>query len=92
MKRRNKAEMLQYRVWIVHHEPFQPANWHAIPPSAVAVEPAEPEAMTEPHARRYVEAFNRAAFGRRRRLWAVAVPVTVFYDGDPRPGQRLAMG
>jgi len=45
--------------------------------------------MSASQAARYVEAFNRAAAARRRKVWAVAVPVTVRYEGDPRPGQRL---
>jgi hypothetical protein len=47
--------------------------------------------MTVRQARRYVEAFNRAAFSRswHKKRWAVAVPVTIRYDGEPEPGEKL---
>ena len=80
----------RYRVWIVRYEGLPPANWHDVPTGAVAVEPAEDGAMTRRQAHRYVEAFNRAAIGARRRVWAAAVPVTIRYNGDPQPGGELA--
>ncbi len=48
--------------------------------------------MTRLQAARYVAAFNRAAQERGVRIWAVAVPVVVRYDGDPQPGQTLRIG
>jgi hypothetical protein len=48
--------------------------------------------MTSRRARRYVEAFNRAAQAGRRKIWAVAVPVEIRYLGDPRPGEPVAAG
>ncbi len=36
-----------------------------------------------------MEGFNRAVIGLDRRLWAVAVPVTVRYEGDVRPGMDV---
>ena len=59
------------------------------PPAAVAMEPAEEGTMSQSQAAVYVEAFNRAALGRRRKIWAIALPVTLRYEGDPRPGQRI---
>ena len=44
--------------------------------------------MTARRARRYVEAFNRVALGGMQKVWAVAVPVTIRYEGDARPGDR----
>ena len=41
-------------------------------------------------ARRYVEAFNGAVLGGRRKVWAVALPVRIEYQGDPRPGEKIA--
>ena len=32
----------------------------------------------------FLEGFNRTMLDRRARLWAVAVPVTLRYDGDLR--------
>ena len=45
--------------------------------------------MTVRQAKRYVEAFNRAAAGGAQKVWAVALPVKVHYEGDPRPGEAL---
>jgi hypothetical protein len=45
--------------------------------------------MTPRQARRYVEAFNRAALGGSRKVWAVALPVRVRYEGEPQPGEPL---
>jgi hypothetical protein len=80
-----------YRVWIVRYrEGWRPSQWHDVPPDAVAVEPAERGVMSGRLARNYVEAFNRVAQAGARRLWAVALPVTIRYAGDPRPGQLLS--
>jgi hypothetical protein len=77
------------RVWIVHYREAAPTGWHDVPLGAVAIEPAEGRTMTASQAKRYVEAFNRAAVGGTRKVWAVALPVRVRYDGDPRPGEVL---
>ena len=45
--------------------------------------------MSMAEAARYVTAFNRAAEALGRRTRAVALPVTVRYQGDPQPGQPL---
>ena len=36
----------RYRVWIVRYESRQPDTWHAVPPGAIAVEPAERGTMS----------------------------------------------
>jgi hypothetical protein len=82
----------RYRVWIVRYEGPPPADWHNVPSGAVTVEPAEEGTMTRRQAHRYVAAFNRAAVGARRELWAAAVPVTIRYDGDLQPGEMVAKG
>lgn len=78
-----------YRVWIVRYQGWPPGAWHDIPADAVAVEPAEREAMAAGRARHYVEAFNRAAQAGQRKIWAVAVPVALRYVGDPQPGETI---
>ena len=80
---------IRCRVWIVRYEGAPPIAWHEIPTGAVAIEPAEGRTMTARRAHRYVEAFNRAVLGGNRRVWAVALPVTIRYEGDARPGERL---
>ena len=67
-------------------------GWHDVPAGAIAVEPAEPGTMTVRQAGRYVEAFNRAAQSGPRKIWAVALPVTVRYVGDPQPGRDAGAG
>ncbi len=83
---REQCPEIRCRVWIVRYEGIQPAGWHDVPPGAVAVAPAERGTMAIRRARRYVEAFNRAATEGCGKVWAVAVPVVVRYEGDPRPG------
>jgi hypothetical protein len=77
------------RVWIVRYGEAAPAGWHDVPSGAVAIEPAEKQTMTAHQAKRYVEAFNRAAISGDRKVWAVALPVRVRYEGDLRPGEPL---
>jgi hypothetical protein len=92
MDGRAKAVEDRCRVWIVRYEEAAPTGWHDVPADAVAIEPAEGRTMTAGQARRYVEAFNRTAFGRARKVWAVALPVRIRYEGDPRPGEPLRTG
>jgi hypothetical protein len=80
---------IRYRVWIVRYEGWQPDSWCDVPPGAIAVEPAERKTMSILRARRYVEAFNRVAQEGRQKKWAVALPVTIRYEGDPRPGEPV---
>lgn len=80
----------RYRVWIVRYEGRQPGAWCDVPVGATAVEAAERGTMTVRRARQYVEAFNRAVEKSRRKIWAVAIPVSIRYVGDAQPGQTLA--
>jgi hypothetical protein len=75
------------RVWIVRYEGTPPATWLGTPAGAIAIEPAEGQAMTVRRARQYIEAFNRAALRGRQRVWAV--PVTIRYLGDASPGEAI---
>ena len=79
----------RYRVWIVRYQGWPPERWDAIPAGSNAVEPAERGTMTIRKARHYVEAFNRAAQKGPKKIWAVALPVSIRYVGDPQPGQVL---
>ena len=54
-----------------------------LPSEAVAVELAEPGCYSATAALAYIEGHNSAALGRRDHRWAVAVPVTLAYEGDP---------
>lgn len=77
-----------YRVWLAEYEGRRPRRCCAVPRKARAVEPAEPHCVTAAAAREFVEGFNRVR--RSDRLWAVAVPVVVRIEGEPRRGAVLA--
>jgi len=79
----------RFRVWIAGYDRWQPAGFAEVPPGAVALEPAEEGTMSAAQATAYVEAFNRAALARQRKIWAVALPVVVRYEGDLRPGEKI---
>lgn len=85
----DRATRRRFRVWIVRYEEWQPEDLHCVPPCAVALEPAEQGTMSGRQAALYAEAFNRAALAASRRLWAVALPVELRYEGEPRAGEVL---
>ena len=89
MKQTDCARGSRFRVWIAAYDRWQPTDFGDVPTAAVAIEPAEDGTMSKSQADAYVEAFNRAALGGRRKIWAVALPVTVRYQGDPRPGEKI---
>jgi hypothetical protein len=89
MRCREQTADIRCRVWIVRYEGTTPPSWHEVPPGAVAVEPAEGHPMSARRARQYVEAFNRSAIAGAQKVWAVAVPVRIRYEGDARPGESL---
>jgi hypothetical protein len=91
MDDRKRSGRARFRVWIAVYRDWQPDHYRDNPPRATALEPAEPRTMTARQARRYVEAFNRMALARGKKVWAVALPVTVAYGGDPQPGAPLAL-
>jgi hypothetical protein len=47
--------------------------------------------MSADQATRYVRSFNGRMMAVGRRLWAVAIPVSIRYQGEPIRGQRLAV-
>ncbi len=89
MNETDHARGTQFRVWITRYDQWRPKGYRDVPTAAFALEPAEEGVMSGRQAAVYVEAFNRVAFCRPIKLWAVAVPVTVRYEGEPRPGQRI---
>lgn len=78
---------LLFRIWVVRYDRWQPAAWNDLPPRAVAVEAAEATPFSAAEAARFLEGFNGTMLARPTRLWAVAVPVTIRYEGDLRAGQ-----
>jgi len=85
-----QVEKVRYRVWIVRYKGQPPARLHVRPARSIALRPAEAGTMSRREAWSYVAAFNRAARSGPGRVWAVALPVTVRYAGDPQPDRPLA--
>jgi hypothetical protein len=71
-----------FRVWIARYEKWRPVSWDELPPRATAVEPADTAAMSAREAIRFLEGFNRTMLARLLPIWAIAVPVTIHYEGD----------
>lgn len=71
-----------FRVWITRYERWRPVSWDDLPPRATAVEPADTAAMSAREAIRFLEGFNRTMLARLLPVWAIAVPVTIHYEGD----------
>ncbi len=80
----------RYRVWLTGYNRWRPAAWHDLPPTAVALEPAEQGAMTAEQAAAYIAAFNRRMMKREKHVWAVPVRVEVQYAGDLQRGQVVS--
>jgi len=89
MKRTTADRTRRFRVWIAAYDDWRPSDARDLPPKAVALEPAEEGTMSGDQAVAYVEAFNRTAIERPRRIWAVALPVTVRYEGEPQAGETI---
>ena len=92
MGKTRTARSAAYRVWITTYDDWTPPDCRAVPPEATAVEPAEEGTLTAAQSARYVESFNRAALSAGRKTWAVALPVTLRYHGEPQPGAHLLRG
>lgn len=78
-----------FRVWIAVYERWQPRSWVDVPPNSVVLEPADDGCLSADEAAVYIEAFNQAMIAHPRNRWAVAVPVTIRYEGDLMPGQKV---
>jgi hypothetical protein len=85
----NAAPAELFRIWITHFRRWQPETWRDLPREAVAVELAEPGCYSAADALAYIEGHNSAALGRGECRWAVAVPVTLAFEGDPAPGETI---
>ncbi|HEX4000633.1 MAG TPA: hypothetical protein VHX65_18945 [Pirellulales bacterium] len=85
----HRETRLLFRIWVVRCEQWRPAAWDELPPHAVAIEAAEATPLSAGEAARFLEGFNGTMLTRRSRLWAIAVPVTIRYEGDLRTGQTV---
>ena len=84
------ASAQRYRIWIVKTQDWQASNWQDVPPLAIAISPADDAVFSAAEAEAFLDGFNSRMFELRRRLWAVAVPVEVRFEGDARAGQAIA--
>ena|SRR6185295_6205035 len=86
LSRASREQM--FRVWIVRLclDQWSPMQWHDVPQIATALEPAEPNCLTYEETVAMVEGFNLQMLATQSSLWAVAVPVTVRFEGEPDPG------
>ena len=78
-----------YRVWLLRGR-SSPRRLESAPRRFVAVEPAEDAPMSAGQASEYAAAYNAVALSIESGLWAVAVPVTIRYEGDLRAGRPLS--
>jgi hypothetical protein len=79
-----------FRLWIATYVDWRPSHWNQTPPQATAVEPVENALYSDDEAALFLEGFNQSMLLEDGpRIWAVAVPVTVRYDGDARPGRPV---
>lgn len=78
-----------FRVWITTYEAWRPARWNEVPPDATALELFEDAAYSAQEAAQVVRGFNSAVLGQDRRIWAVAVPVVIRYEGDAHRGANV---
>ncbi len=76
-----------FRIWIAGCGDWQPTAWRDVPPRALALEPAEAAPLSAAQAQAFLEGFNGYMLDQSKRLWAVAVPVVLGYDGDARAGR-----
>ena len=78
-----------YRLWIVTCPRWQPRRLDEVPPRAVAQELLVEEYLSADEARDFVLGFNDLAAREGLGRWAIAVPITLRFEGDLRPGQRV---
>jgi hypothetical protein len=78
-----------YRLWITTYADWRPAQWSDAPPTATALEAVENGLYSADEAALFLEGFNSAVLQNNDPIWAVAVPVTIRYEGDAQPGMPI---
>ena len=78
-----------FQVWLVRYEQWIPARWNDLPPDSIALELAEPEAMSAKQAANYLQRHNQVKLAEPDHRWAVAVPVSLIYEGALRQRQPI---
>lgn len=78
-----------FRLWIASYKDWRPTHWSQTPPQAIAIEPVEEMLYSEDEAALFVEGFNTSVLADDRAIWAVAVPITIRYEGDAVAGAPI---
>jgi hypothetical protein len=78
-----------FRVWAAEYAGWRPSHATDVPPLARAIEPIEENCLSADEARAMVESFNQQMLSQPDQVWAVAVEVSIRYDGDPEPGETV---
>jgi hypothetical protein len=84
-ERRTRTPQM-FRLWIATYSDWRPTRWNESPPQATALELVEDAVFSADEAALFLEGFNSSMLSHGQRIWAVAIPVTVRYDGDVQPG------
>jgi hypothetical protein len=79
-----------YRLWIAKYSDWRPTRWNQSPPQAVALELARDAPASAEEAAHFLEGFNNVRLESQEPVWAIAIPVTVRYEGDARPGLSIS--
>ena len=78
-----------FRVWIATYENWRPSRWNESPPAAVALEPVEEGLYSAAEAALFLEGFNSSMLDYNKPIWAVAVPISVRFEGDAVCGRPV---
>jgi hypothetical protein len=78
-----------FRVWVVGYRDWQPTDCLDVPPAAKVLELAEAGCLSEVDARRYLKSFNKTMLDQQSGLWAMAVAVSIRYEGDLLQGTTV---
>jgi hypothetical protein len=78
-----------FRLWIVAYDHWRPNRWNDTPPHALALEVVDDGVYSASEAASFLEGFNERMIESDEPLWAVAIPVSVHFHGDARPGVRV---
>jgi hypothetical protein len=79
----------RYRLWITAYTDWHPVHWSDSPPLATALEAVDESLYTADEASLFVQGFNLAMLEKNDPIWAVAVAVTVRYEGDAQEGMPV---
>ncbi len=78
-----------FRLWIATYADWRPSRWNESPPLATALEPVEDALYSADEAAMFLEGFNSSMLEYDQPIWAVAVPITVRYEGDAQAGRSV---